>query len=79
MPVVLTKAFSIWEANREKPKYQGCYDKVQVELQGIEFYLTFFSLSLISLDLILGMQWLEMLGFMVCNGKQLTKDFIWDN
>jgi len=56
MPVVLTKAFSIWEANREKPKYQGCYDKVQVELQGIEFYLTFFSLSLISLDLILGMQ-----------------------
>jgi hypothetical protein len=43
------------------------------------FTSLFFSLSLIGLDLILGMQWLEMLGFMVCNGKQLTMDFIWDN
>ena len=47
-----------------------------MELQGTEFYLTFFSLPLIGLDLVLGVQWLEILGSMVCNWKQLTRDFI---
>ncbi|KAJ0033974.1 hypothetical protein Pint_26269 [Pistacia integerrima] len=31
------------------------------------------------LDLVLGVQWLEMLGSVVCNWKQLTMDFIWEN
>ena len=57
----------------------GRYDKVRVELQGTEFYLTLFSLPLSGLDLVLGVQWLEMLGSVVCNWKQLTMDFIWEN
>ncbi|XP_073266436.1 uncharacterized protein [Populus alba] len=31
------------------------------------------------LDLVLGIQWLEMLGFVVCNWKQLTMEFQWNN
>jgi hypothetical protein len=46
---------------------QGRYDKVWVELQGTEFYLTLFSLTLTGLDLVLGIQWFKMLGSMVCN------------
>ena len=63
---------------RRKTKVSGRYDKVRVELQGTEFYLTLFSLPLSGLDLVLGVQGLEMLGSMVCNWKQLTMDFIWD-
>ncbi|KAL6322783.1 hypothetical protein AAG906_019052 [Vitis piasezkii] len=44
-----------------------------------KFYLTLFSLPLSGLDLVLGVQWLEMLGSVVCNWKQLTMDFIWEN
>ncbi|KAJ0020096.1 hypothetical protein Pint_31746 [Pistacia integerrima] len=79
LPVIPTEAFSVRVANGEKLKCQGRYDKVRVELQGTEFYLTLFSLPLTSLDLVLGVQWLEMLGSVVCNWKQLTMDFIWDN
>jgi hypothetical protein len=42
---------------------------VRVELQGTEFYLTLFSLPLRGIDLVLRVQWLEMLGSLVCNWK----------
>jgi hypothetical protein len=50
-----------------------------MNLQGIEFYLTLFSLPLSGLDLVLGIQWLELLGLVVCIWKDLTMDFIWNN
>lgn len=50
-----------------------------VNLQGTKFYLTLFSLPLSGLDLVLDIQWLEMLGSVVCNWKQSTMEFIWDN
>ena len=79
LPVIPTETFPVWVANGERLKCQGRYDKVRVELQGTEFYLTLFSLPLSGLDLVLGVQWLEMLGSVVCNWKQLTMDFIWEN
>ncbi|RVW88246.1 hypothetical protein CK203_038642 [Vitis vinifera] len=77
LPVIPTETFPVQVANEERLTCQGCYDKVRVELQGTKFYLTLFSLPLSGLDLILGVQWLEMLGSVVCNWKQLTMDFIW--
>jgi len=67
LPVIPTKSFHIWVANMEGLTCQGRYDKVWVELQGTEFYLTLFSLTLTGLDLVLGIQWFKMLGSMVCN------------
>jgi hypothetical protein len=40
--VIPTEAFSVRVANGEKLKCHGHYDKVQIELQGTEFYLIFF-------------------------------------
>ena len=77
-PIIPTETFPVRVANGERLTCQGRYDKVQVELQGTEFYLTLFSLPLSGLDLVLSVQWLEMLGSVVCNWKQLTMDFIWD-
>ncbi|XP_019052082.1 PREDICTED: uncharacterized protein LOC109114217 [Nelumbo nucifera] len=79
LPVVLTKAFTVHVANGERLLCQGRFDKVPVVLQGIPFSFTFYSLQLAGLDMVLGVQWLEMLGFVVCNWKQLTMDFKWEN
>ncbi|RVW63788.1 Transposon Tf2-2 polyprotein [Vitis vinifera] len=79
LPVIPTETFPVRVANGERLKCQGRYDKVWVELQGTKFYLTLFSLPLSGLDLVLSVQWLEMLGSVVCNWKQLTMDFIWEN
>lgn len=79
LPVVPIETFTVRATNGERLKCQGHFDKVMVNLQGTEFYLTLFSLPLSGLDLVLGIQWLEMLGSMVCNWKQSTMEFIWDN
>jgi hypothetical protein len=66
-------------ANGEKLKCQGRFEEVGVDLQGTYFSLTLYSLPLTGLDLVLGIQWLEMLGSVVCNWKQLTMAFQWKN
>ncbi|RVX01248.1 putative mitochondrial protein [Vitis vinifera] len=62
LPVVPMKLFIVRVANDGWLKCQGRFDKVSVNLQGTKFELTFFSLPLSGLDLVLGIQWLEMLG-----------------
>nr|TKR90184.1 hypothetical protein D5086_0000235640 [Populus alba] len=78
MLVVSVERFIVRVANGKKT-CQRSFNKVLVDLQGTKFYLKLFSLPLSGLDLVLGIQWLEMLGSMVCNLKLLTIDFIWDN
>ena len=77
--VVPTKSFIVCVANEERLMCQGQYEKVPIDLQDISFSLTFYSLPLAGLDMVLGIQWLEMLGSVVCNWKHLTMDFNWDN
>lgn len=52
---------------------------MQVAIQGIPFSLTLYSLPLTGLDIVLGVQWLELLGSVVCNWKQMTMEFQWGN
>jgi hypothetical protein len=79
LPVVLTKSFTVHVANGERLLCQGRFEKVPIDLQGIAFFLTFYSLPLAGLDMVLGIQWLEMLGSVVCNWKHLTMEFNWEN
>lgn len=79
LPVIPTKSFAVRVANGERLTCQGRFEEVQVNLQGITFSLILYSLPLAGLDMVLGIQWLEMLGSVVCNWKQLTMDFHWDN
>lgn len=76
LPVKPTKPFIVRVANGQHLHCQIKFYKVPVNLQGTEFYLTLFSLSLSGLDLVLGIQWL---GSVVCIWKDLTMDFIWNN
>lgn len=79
LPVVPTKPFTVHVANGERLFYHERYEKVPVDLQGTKFSLNFYSLPLVGLDMILGIQWLEMLGTVVCNWKSLTMGFNWEN
>lgn len=58
---------------------QGRFEKVHINLQGVPFFLTLYALPIAGLDLVLGVQWLEMLGSVNCNWKQLTVEFQWEN
>jgi len=66
-------------ANGNPLKCQGRFEQVSILLQGIFFSLTLYSLPLIGLDLVLGIQWLEQLETMVCNWKELTMQVQWKN
>lgn len=48
-----------------------------MDQQGTLFSLILCSLPLTGLDLVLGIQWLELLGYVVCNWKQLTMESVW--
>ena len=79
LSVISTDPFPVRVANGEKINCQGRFEQVTVHLQGIPFMLTLYALPIAGLDLVLGVQWLEMLGPVVCDWKQLTMGFMWDN
>jgi len=67
LSVVPTTTFTVRVANGKKLRCQGRFEEVGVDLQGTHFSLSLYSLPLTRLDLVLGIQWLEMLGSVVCN------------
>lgn len=79
LPVIPTEPFTVKVANGRTLQCQGRFENVQVILQGIPFSLTLYALPLLGLDLVLGVHWLKQLGTVVCNWKQLTMEFQWNN
>lgn len=77
--MIPTETFTMQVANRENLRCYGRFNEVPVNLQGIDFSLTLYFLPLIGLDLVLGIHWLGLLGFVVCNWKWLTMEFSWEN
>ena len=74
-----TKPYSVKVANGGSLTCQGRFENIPILLQCIPFFLSFYSLPLYGLDLVLSVQWLELLGTVTCNWKQLTLEFTWDN
>ena len=66
-------------SQQRKSQMPRRFDEVPVDLQGSIFSLTLYFLPLTGLDLVLGIQWLELLGSMVCNWRRLTMEFSWEN
>lgn len=74
-----TTAFTVRVANGENLICQGKFEKVHILIQYVPFSLTVYSLPISGLDMVLGVQWLELLGLVVCNWKALTMVFEWGN
>lgn len=79
LPIVPTELFNVQVANGQPLKCQGRFDNIHILLQDIPFSITFYSLPLTSLDLVLGVQWLEQLGSVVCDWKKMIMKFQWAN
>ncbi|KAK8579978.1 hypothetical protein V6N12_070271 [Hibiscus sabdariffa] len=79
LPVIPTKSFNVKVSNGEPLQCHGRFDNVPIHLQGIPFVLTLYDLPSSGLDLVLGVHWLEQLGTVICNWKQLTMEFQWNN
>ena len=74
-----TTSFSVQVANGAKLTCQGMFEKVQILIQNIPFSLTVYFLPITGLDMVLGIQWLETLGSVVCDWKDLTMEFEWED
>ena len=70
-------AFNVKVENGKPLKCEGRFDDVAVNVQDAKFKVTFFSLSLVDIDVVLGVQWLEELGIVVCDWKKLAMMFLW--
>ena len=58
--------FNVKVANGESLVCKERYEQVSITIQGFKFSTTLYSLPLIGPDLVLGIQWLELLGFRTC-------------
>ena len=67
LPIKPTSAFTVRVANGENLICQGKFEKVHILIQDVPFSLTIYSLPTSGLDMVLDVQWLELLGSVVCN------------
>lgn len=72
-----TTPFSVKVADGHPLRCRGSYRNVTTELGGVSFRIEFFVLPLTGLDVVLGIQWLETLGPIVCDWKAHYLKFMW--
>jgi hypothetical protein len=75
LPVTLTQEFTIKVANGEKLWCTERYVNVLISIQDFQFFTTLYSLTLHGINIVLGIQWLENLGPVLCDWKNMTMGF----
>ncbi|XP_038972753.1 uncharacterized protein LOC103696780 isoform X1 [Phoenix dactylifera] len=78
LPIDATVKFGVRVANGEVLQCQEIFRSVELELQGKRFLVDFYTLPLVGLDAVLGIQWLEKLGPVICDWKHMTMKFWWN-
>nr|GLL19764.1 hypothetical protein CK203_107764 [Ipomoea trifida] len=78
-PFTPMDSFNVKVANGVPLRCEGRFDGVTVEIQNVHLPITFFSLPLVGIDAVLGVQWLAELGEVVCDWKKLSMSFKWNN
>lgn len=72
-----TTPFTVKVADGHPLRCRGSYRDVKTELGGVSFKIEFFVLPLTGLDVVLGIQWLELLGPIICDWKDQYLKFNW--
>jgi hypothetical protein len=75
LAVTPIEEFMVKVANGERLACKERYDNVSIQMQDFNFSTTLFSLPLHGLDVVLGIQWLEKIGPVVCNWNNMTMEF----
>lgn len=74
MAVTPIDTFMVKIANGERLICRERYDHVTITIQQFKFTVTLFALPLKGLDLVLGIQWLEKLGPVICDWKKMSME-----
>lgn len=77
LPATQIKCSRVKVANGGHLPCTAKFEQTAIDVQGISFDVTLYSLPLMGLDMVLGIQWLERLGDVNCNWKNLTMKFNW--
>lgn len=72
-----TTPFQVLVANGSPLQCRRMYENVSLKLGETRFELTLYALPLVGLDLVMGVQWLESRGPMLCDWKAQTLQFQW--
>jgi hypothetical protein len=72
LPITPITKFCVTVANGERLSCKEKYVDVKLMVQGLTFTVTLFSLPLTGLDVVLGVQWLEKLGPVICDWGRLS-------
>jgi hypothetical protein len=75
LAVTPTQEFTVKVANGEKLWCIERYANLLISIQDFQFSTTLYSLSLHGIDIVLEIQWLENLGPVVCDWKNMTMSF----
>jgi hypothetical protein len=78
LAVTPVEEFTIKVANGEQLQSKERYENVSISIQGFHFSTTLYSLPLHALGVVLGIQWLENLGPIICDWKKMTMSFQWN-
>ncbi|GAV85516.1 RVP_2 domain-containing protein, partial [Cephalotus follicularis] len=74
---VTPKHFRVLVGNGEQLFCKGMCTNILLQLDTISFYADFFILPVRGADVILGVQWLQMLGIVTMEYATLTMEFFW--
>lgn len=77
LKLTAVKPFNVRVADGHPLRCRGSYRRVNMDLSGASVLLEFFVLPLQGLDIVLGVQWLELLGPTLWDWKALTMEFTW--
>ncbi|XP_038986462.1 uncharacterized protein LOC120111962 [Phoenix dactylifera] len=78
LPVTTTDGFTVRIADGGQLSCHEKHEEVPLEVQGFKFKIILFALPLQGLDIVLGIQWLESLGPVLCDWRNLTMRFSWE-
>lgn len=73
--MIPTSPFDVKVTNGGLLTCHGCFQGVPVIIQGIQFLLILYALPLKGLDVVLQVHWLEPLGQLMYDWKELTMEF----
>ena len=77
LPITPSKQFKVYIGNGYFWVCDNSCIEVQLCLQGYKFFMDLFILPIQSADVVLDIQWLELLGLVITNYKLLTIKFQW--
>lgn len=76
LPMTSITPFEVKVASGEKLMYREVYKKVCLKIQGLEIVVDLYSLPIVGLDVVLGVQWLEELGKIASDYRKMTMEFM---